>query len=58
MCGWKREAHGARGLAAVPGDTVPFCLVAMLLMVVPQGFFLCWQQRGGLMRGIIIIIPT
>lgn len=37
---------GGRGKPMVPGDTVPSCLVAVLLMVELQGFFLCWQQRG------------
>lgn len=56
MHGWEREARGARGRAAVPGDTVLSCLVAVLLTLPLWGFFLCWQQKGGLKTGIII--PT
>ena len=47
MSGWEREARGARGWAAVPGDTVPSCLVAVLLTMPSRGFFLCWQWEGG-----------
>lgn len=58
MHGWEREAHraGARDWAAVPGDMVPSCLVAVLLVVSLRGFFPSWQQRGELKSGIII--PT